>query len=195
LFLYNHALTAPSGAAVTLAGHEPESEIVLMRDYLRRPGSDVWFVDFDKSKPNGKNVYRALKRGKRIWPEANWVYGNLRHVLPTIGSVSFANLDFMGHLNCANVIPCLLEIFPRLVPGAVLGLTWERGREKMMYERDPGARTIRLGAKRGRSLNDCRWAGVTQTVVQLSDNELQPIGGYEYHSNWSPMSVSVFRKM
>lgn len=50
LFLYKHAKAAPvQGHAVTLAGTDPESEVLLMRDYLRWPAHRAWFVDKAKT--------------------------------------------------------------------------------------------------------------------------------------------------
>jgi len=193
LFLYKFAVDAPrQGHAITLAGTEPREEVSLLRDYLGWEAERSWFVDNDIK---NRHVQKAIKQVRVYWPGAKARLGNLREALPQIDKVGFANLDFMGHLNSYNVLPCLREVHEKMISGSIVGLTWERGREQLKVRNHSGTRTIRLGAKKGRSLNDRRWAGVLKTVDEISESKLEFVGGLEYQSNHSPMSVSVFRKV
>src|SRR5690349_721733 len=119
LFLYKHALSSPRiGFAIALAGSTPESEICLLRDYLRWPGDRTWFVDNSEH----ISVLTALQNIRCRWPEARIYPGKLQDLLESTFPIGFANLDFMGHLNSFNVIPCLQLVIPNLTPGAILGL-------------------------------------------------------------------------
>lgn len=192
LFLYKHAVDAPrNGHAITLAGTDPRAEITLLRDYLQWDPKRTWFVDFDK---DNREVFSAIKSIQLLWRGVNTRLLDLLDVLPLIGMIGFANLDFMGHLNSYNVLPCLREVNKRMLRGAIVGLTWERGREQLNVKNHSGTRAIKLGSRKGRSLNDRRWAGVLKIVDEASDGSLEFVGGLEYQSNHSPMSVSVFRK-
>ncbi len=190
LFLYQHALDAPrNGEAITLAGPEPEAEVELLRDYLQWPVEKVWFVDFDK---DNRAVQRSIKAVRVLWRGVNARLCNLLDIMDEVTMIGFANLDFMGHLNSYNVLPCLRAVNERLLPGGVVGITWERGRELLDIPHHPGTRAIRLG--RGQTLDDRRWTGVLKIVKEVA-SDLEFVGGLEYQSRHSPMSVSVFRKV
>lgn len=189
LFLYKQALSSPRlGFAVTLAGTAPDSEITLLRDYLKWPAHRTWFVDNSED----ISVVSALRKIKRAWPEAGVYPGELQHLLSKPFPIGFANLDFMGHLNSFNVLPCLRLVIENLIPGAVLGLTWERGREMRCYANSAGTRTLAAGSHYA-DLNDQRWAGVLSIVNGIAKGKLEVIGGVEYQNNHSPMSVTVFK--
>jgi len=187
LFLYRHVRAAPiQGHAVTLAGTEPESEIELMRDYLKWPAHRSWFVD-NSLRPE---VVKALVRAKKQWPESNVIRANLRNLLPKVGPIGFANLDFMGTPLQKETVQCLYETASRLLPGAIMGFTWMRGRE-YIEGRESSQLLWKLG--KGFKGNERRWAGVLRAVDQISDGTLKLIGKWEYLSNHSPMSVAVFQ--
>lgn len=190
LFLYKHALSSPRvGASVTLAGATPESEVELLRDYLKWPALHTWFVD----NSNRKEVLSALRRVKRLWPKVNIYPGDLRDLTARLPAIGFANLDFMGHLNSFNVLPCLKLVIPLLTPDAILGLTWERGRELTHRPDSSGMRTLREGSQYS-DINDRRWAGVMKIVNNIAKGKLTVVGGVEYQNNHSPMSITVFKK-
>jgi hypothetical protein len=188
LLVYKHALAAPiQGHAVTLAGTDPEPEIVLMRDYLKWPAHRAWFVD-NSLRPE---VVRALNRISRVWPEANVERINLRNIVPKLGAVGFANLDFMGAPLQEETVACLEEVAPRMLRGGILGFTWMRGREHI--EGHPASARLWKWGKGFRG-NERRWAGVIRFVDHVSNNTLKLIDKYEYLSNHSPMSVAIFKK-
>lgn len=190
LFLYKHALSSTrQGFAITLAGHSPETEVCLLRSYLRWPAKRVLFIDRSKD----PRIIQALRNVKSNWPEVDVRSGDLLDFLEEHPRIGFANLDFMGHLNLDNVVPCLKAIGPLMVSGGILGLTWERGRELRGKPRSPGALILSLGSEQ-RALNDQRWSGVIKAVNLLTDSKLEFIGGVEYQNNHSPMSVTVLRK-
>lgn len=193
LFLYKHAIDAPRhGHAVTLAGTEPRSEITLLRDYLQWDASRTWFVDHDVDNPH---VRHAIKAIRFLWHGVNAKFCTLQTLLPKLDMIGFANLDFMGHLTESNVLPCLRETSQRLLPGGIIGLTWERGREQLGVAKHSGARAVREGSKPNRSLNSKRWAGVLKIVQEETEGRLSFVAGLEYQNNHSPMSVTVFRKL
>jgi len=190
LFLYKHALSAPKlGFAVTLAGSTPDPEVTLLRDYLKWPANHTWFVDSS----NHVDVVAALQHIKFLWPESNVYPRDLQQLLSDPFPIGFANLDFMGHLNSFNVIPCLKLVIPNLGTGAILGLTWERGREMFHHPNSSGMKTLKAG-QRYTDINDQRWAGVLRIVNKIARGSLEVLGGVEYQNNFSPMSVIVFRK-
>ncbi len=189
LFLYKHAVDIPrAGAAITLAGSDPRSEIELMRYYLQWPKERVWFVDADKS----KEMTRSLKSIRSMWPGVHAVQANLRDTLPQIGNIGFAHLDFMGHLNHYNVLPCIHEVVPQLIPGAIVGISWFRGREQWQHRR--AAKLVWEEGKGQNSLANLRWAGVSRVIDKLTNRSLEFLGGLEYQHHHSPMCVSVYRR-
>ena len=191
LFLYKHALhSIRQGSAITLAGTDPDSEISLLRDYLKWPANRTWFVDNSER----IEVITALQHIKHSWPESRVYPGSLQNLLLEPFQIGFVNLDFMGHLNSFNVLPCLKLVIPNMLPGAILGLTWERGREMTHLPDSSGMRTLKAGA-RYKNINDQRWAGVLKIVDKISNGQLEVLGGVEYQNHHSPMSVSVFRKL
>lgn len=189
LFLYKHALNSPKiGSAITLAGATPESEIELLRDYLKWPAQHTWFIDNSRR----KEVITALRRIKLSWPGANTYPGDLKSLVKDLPLIGFANLDFMGHLNSFNVLPCLELIIPRLAPNSILGLTWERGRELTHRPDSSSMRTLLEGSQYS-DINDQRWAGVVKIVNKIAKGKLIVVGGVEYQNNHSPMSITVFK--
>jgi hypothetical protein len=189
LYLYRHALTAPiQGHAVALAGTEPESEVSLMRDYLKWPAHRTWFVDNSKR----PEVIDALHRVHKNWPDANVQRVNLWNLVPKLGAIGFANLDFMGAPLQEETLECTKEVVKRLLPQGILGFTWMRGREYV--EGTPSAQLLyKLG--KGYKGDERRWAGVLRAFDMMSDGALDFIGKYEYLSKHSPMSVAVFRRV
>lgn len=188
LFLYRHAKTAPvQGHAVTLAGTDPESEVHLMRDYLRWPVHRAWFVDRSKT----TKIATALHSIRQSWPGVNTRCEDLIELVPSLGALGFANLDFMGAPLSDSNLNCLKEVIPLLLPGAILGLTWIRGRENMSKHLS-ARRLWKLGV--GFRGNERRWAGVLRAIDKLSYGTLSYLDRWEYFSNHSPMSVAVFRK-
>lgn len=186
VYLYRYALAAPiQGHAVTLAGTEPESEITLMRDYLKWPAHRAWFVD-SSQRPE---VIDALHRAHKNWPEANVQRINLWNLVPKLGAIGFANLDFMGAPLQDETIKCTEQVIDRLLPGGVLGFTWIRGREHF----DARATRLLWELGKGHEGNDRRWAGVLRAFDIMSRGSLDFVGKWEYLSNHSPMSVAVFR--
>lgn len=191
LFLYKHALNSPrDGYAITLAGSSPESEVTLLKDYLHWPTNKTWFVD----NSDEIEVTAALQRIKYLWPDVGTYPWDLQQLLTLSLPIGFINLDFMGHLNSFDVLPCLKLAIPKLLPGAVLGLTWERGRERRECPNSPGAKVLQAGSAFS-DINDQRWAGVLSIVDKIAKGSLQFIGGVEYQNNHSPMAVSVFHKL
>ncbi len=190
LLLYKHALAAPiQGHAVTLAGTEPEPEIALMRDYLKWPAHRAWFVD-NSLRPE---VVRALNRVVKAWPDANVERANLRNVIPKLGAIGFANLDFMGAPLQAETAACFLQVAPMMLPGGIVGFTWMRGREDLNTRYENAAGFLwRLG--KGFRGNARRWAGVLKFVDIISDGTLELVDTYDYYNHRSPMSVAIFRK-
>lgn len=187
LFLYRHAKSAPiQGHALTLAGSDPSAEVVLMRDYLRWPAQRAWFVDRART----SEVASALLLIRRLWPGANTRCEDVRELAPSLGAFGFVNLDFMGAPLTDDNLSCLKTVIPLLLRGAVLGLTWIRGRESMA--RASARRLWRRGV--GFRGNERRWAGVLRTIDILSNGALVFVDRWEYLSNHSPMSVAVFRK-
>jgi hypothetical protein len=185
MFLYRHAVAAPvQGHAVTLAGSEPESEVNLLRYYLKWPATRTWFVDNSLE----VKVLNALYRVKRHWPDAHVERINLRNLLPRLGAIGFINLDFMGSPLQDESVVCLEQAAERLLPGGILGFTWIRGREN--YRSPSCRRLMKFGKGTG---DDLRWSGVLRAVEHIDDS-LKLIGKYQYLSNHSPMSVAVFRK-
>lgn len=190
LFLYKHALESPrNGYAITLAGPTPGSELHLLKNYLRWPADRVMFIDHSED----PRIVTALHDIKRDWPEAKVYLGDLQNLLVESRPIGFANLDFMGHLNHHNVIPCLKLVVPQLLKGAVLGLTWERGREVRSLSRNSGARVLAAGSHY-KDINDQRWAGVLSIVNDIADGALKLLGGVEYQNHHSPMAVTVFER-
>lgn len=188
LVLYRHAKAAPiQGYAVTLAGTEPASEVRLMRDYLQWPAHRAWFVD----KNTSPIVIRALRQVTELWPGTNTARINLKNLVPRLGALGFANLDFMGAPLTDDNIQCLEEVVPLLLSGAVLGLTWIRGREVFGMHHS-AERLWKLG--KGHKGNERRWAGVLQAIDNISEGSLVLLDRWEYVSNRSPMSVAIFRK-
>lgn len=188
MILYRYAKLAPvQGNAVALAGPDPESEVALMRDYLRWPAQRAWFVDKSKT----KEISQALSRIGEMWDGVNIRQIDLRELIPHLGAVGFANLDFMGAPLGDNSLNCLREIIPRLLSKAIIGLTWIRGREDMV--RHISARRLwRLG--KGAKGGDRRWLGVIRAIHNLSGGELVMIDKWEYFNGHSPMAIAVFRK-
>ncbi len=189
LFLYRYARAAPiQGHAVTLAGTDPSSEIGLLRDYLQWPAHRAWFVDNSKR----PEVIKALGFIRQMWPSAQVVQDNVFNVIPRLEAIGFANLDFMGAPLQEEVLTCLHEISPRLLPQAILGFTWLRGRENLQ-----GQHAARLLWELGKGFrgNERRWAGLVVAINRISGGSLQLIARHEYLSNHSPMSVAVFRKV
>lgn len=188
LFLYRYARAAPiQGHAVTLAGTEPESEVGLMRDYLQWPSHRAWFIDSAKTKKIGA----ALRKISRMWDGVNVRQLDLRDIVPHLEAIGFANLDFMGAPLSNDNLECLREITPLLLSGAILGLTWIRGRENLSLHIS-ARRLWRLG--KGFRGNERRWAGVIRAVDQVSGGTLRFLDRWEYFSNHSPMSIAVFRR-
>lgn len=185
LLLYKHALSAPiQGHAVTLAGPDPQHELVLLRDYLQWPSNRAWFVDKDKA------TAKAMDSLRRKWPGVNTELADLRKVLPKLGGVGFANLDFMGWPLQRDSWECFEQTVEQLLPGAVLGFTWLRGREH--FDVQSCAHLLwKLG--KGYRGNDRRWAGFLRAVY-ATDSSLKLLDRWQYNSNHSPMSVAVFRK-
>lgn len=188
MFLYRFVLDAPvQGHAVTLAGPEPIAELKLLRDYVRWPGHRTWFVDKDVNNPK---VVRALRQIKKEWPEAHAEGRDLRKLLPALGAIGFANLDFMGWPLQRDNWDCFEQVAQMLLPGAVVGFTWLRGREQLNTQKS--ARLLwKLG--KGYRGNERRWAGFLNAVEQV-DRKLRLLDRWQYLSNHSPMSVAVFRK-
>jgi hypothetical protein len=187
VFLYKMGLTAPKGGhALTLAGHQPEDEVELMRDYLKWNGKQTWFVD----KSTKANVVAAMNRIEKDWSEAQVYRGDLKKLLRFIYPISFAHLDFMGYLNDKSVIPCLKEVSERCLPRAIIGLTWYRGRERP--DLHTSAKRL-VKASGGMSDPMWRWKGAINIVSEITDGRLQFASGIEYHNHRSPMSLTVFR--
>lgn len=188
LFLYKYARAAPiQGHAVTLAGTDPASEINLLRSYLKWPAHRAWFVD-NSTRPE---VLIALRHIRMNWPEANVEGNDLGNVVPKLEAIGFANLDFMGAPLHVDTLRCLGEVIPRLLPKAIMGFTWMRGREYIAGN-TAAKRLWKLG--KGFRGNERRWAGMTRAVDQIAKGSLELIDRWEYLSNHSPMSVAVFRK-
>lgn len=186
MFLYRHVRAAPvQGHAVTLAGTEPESELSLLRHYVQWPAEHVWFVD-NSLRPQ---VTNALLRAKRKWPEANVERINVSNLIPRLGAIGFANLDFMGAPLQDDTIGCFKQVAECLLPQGVIGFTWLRGREN--FDNPSTRRLYRLGKGEG---DERRWTGVVRAVRQLSRGALTLVGRWDYYSHHSPMSVAVFRK-
>lgn len=187
-YLYQEAAKRPrAGHAIALAGSQPAEELRLLRDYLRWPAQRVWFVDKDRSLA----TRQALSYIRREWPQAHVWNNSLRAVLPNLDSIGFAYLDFMGHLNASNCMPCLWETAKLMRPGGILGLTWERGRENG----GTSSRRIFSEAKKGRTLQERRWEGVLKVVDQITTKRLRLISAYEYQNNHSPMSLNVYERV
>lgn len=186
MFLYKHAKQSPvQGYALTLTGTEPKAELSLLRDYLNWPANRTWFVDKDKS----KEVSRAVSFLKREWDGVNTSRDDLRSVVPRLEAIGFANLDFMGAPLKDESVDCLRVVIPHLLPGAVLGFTWFRGRELPNHSSE-----IRLSSiSHGFHGNERRWVGVLRTIDEISRGRLKLLGGWEYFSKHSPMSVAVFK--
>lgn len=188
LFLYQKALAAPTqGHALTLAGTDPKTELMLMRDYLRWPASRAWFID----NGNFDAVDAALAYVRQAWPGARTSTENVKDVIPRLGAIGFANLDFMGSPLHPDVLASLHEVSLRMLPGAILGFTWLRGREHPRGN-TPSRLLWKLG--KGYRGNERRWAGVLRAVDTVSDETLALIGKWEYRREHSPISVAVFRK-
>lgn len=189
LFLYRHVRAAPiQGHAVTLAGKDPESELRLLRDYVKWPGHRTWFVDNSKR----PEILSALAGIKQSWPEANAERVNLWNIVPKLEVIGFANMDFMGAPLEKDTLRCLTEVIPRLLPKAIMGFTWMRGREHVNANRPSSDLLWRLG--KGYRGNERRWAGMLNAIDQIAEGSLTLIDRLEYLSNHSPMSVAVFRK-
>lgn len=170
-----------------LAGTEPESEIVLLRDYLGWPSDKAWIVDSSKR----NEVRQALDRARKFWPGANVENTTLLNVLPRLDTIGFVNLDLMGAPLQKETMICFEQIVPKLPPKAVVGFTWIRGRENI--QGNPSARLLwELG--KGYEGNQRRWAGVLRFIDTISDGTLHLIDRCEYHNNKSPMAVAIFRK-
>lgn len=189
LFLYKYAKLAPiQGHAVTLAGTDPESEVKLMRDYLRWPAHKTWFVDRART----TEIVSALSAIRRLWPGANTRCEDLQDLVSDLGAIGFVNLDFMGAPLGDSNLNCMKQVIPLLLPEAILGLTWIRGREDMSLHLS-ARRLWKLGI--GFRGNERRWAGVLRAVDNLSGGSLSFVDRWEYLSNHSPMSIAVFRKL
>lgn len=188
LFLYKYGKRAPiQGHAITLAGTDPTSEVKLMRDYLRWPAHRTWFVDKSKTSV----VTNALNSIRRMWPEVNVRCADLKDLVSDMGAIGFANLDFMGAPLSDNNLACMSEVIPLLLPKAIIGVTWIRGRENISLHLS-ARRLYRLGT--GFRGNERRWAGVLRAIDNLSGGELNFIDRWEYFNNHSPMSVAVFQR-
>jgi len=175
------------GHAVTLAGTDPISEVRLLRDYVKWPGHRTWFVDNDIT---NVLVQNALKKIKEEWPQANTELKDLRSIIPKLEAIGFANLDFMGWPLQSDNWECFTQVAKSLLPGAILGFTWLRGRENL--KKHASARLLwRLG--KGYEGDERRWVGF-QRAAEKVDRTLKLIGRYQYFSNHSPMSIAVFRK-
>lgn len=189
MFLYRHVRAAPvQGHAVTLVGTDPESEVSLLRDYLKWPAHRTWFVDNDK---NNRSVILAMNWIKKNWSEANAEMIDFRKLLPRLGAVGFANLDFMGAPLQETHQDCLEKLLPLLLPEAIVGFTWLRGRENFISK--SSLRLYQLG--KGYQGNERRWAGFLRAVELLSKGTLVCIDRWEYLSNHSPMSVAILKKV
>lgn len=189
LLLYQLAKTIPiQGHAITLAGTIPEHEIVLMRDYLRWPASKTWFIDNSKSSA----VLKALMKVRTLWPGVNVSRDDIRDVIPDIiPNIGFANLDLMGFPLSDLSVECIKRLSKSMLPGAIFGLTWIKGREIMTVHKS--AQLLwRMGA--GFRGNERRWAGLERAVSKLSSGSLQLTNRWEYFNNHSPMCVAVFAK-
>lgn len=188
LFLYRYATTAPvRGHAVTLAGSDPESEVELLKNYLKWPGNQTWFVDKDES----DDVQMALGKIRRIWSDAHVVSAELADVVRTLPIIGFANLDFMGAPLTGRNMHCLAMVIEKLLPGAILGVTWIRGRECLDTHRSA---QLLYDLGKGHKGNARRWAGFLRAMEMLSGGSLQLLDRLEYQSNHSPMAVAVFRQ-
>lgn len=188
MFLYRHVLDAPvQGHAVTLAGTEPVPELKLLRDYVRWPAHRTWFVDNNIRNPR---VVKALRRISKEWPQANTRLEDLRKLVPTLGAIGFANLDFMGWPLQEDNWECFEEVSKRLLPRAILGFTWLRGREHF----EVGCAKLLWKLGKGYQGNERRWAGFLRAVEMSTNGSLELIDRWQYYSNRSPMSVAVFRK-
>lgn len=187
LLLYHKAKNIPvRGCAVTLAGTSPENEIVLMRDYLRWPARKTWFVDKSKT----PEITKSLKKIKGLWPEVNVSNEDIRNVIPKLGQIGFINLDLMGFPLSDTSVSCIKSLSKVLLPGAIFGLTWIRGRERLLHK---STRMLwRLGE--GHHGNDRRWVGLEKAVSMLSEESLRLTDRWQYFNNHSPMCVAVFRK-
>lgn len=189
MFLYRYAAAAPiQGHAVTLAGTEPESEVALMRDYLKWPAKRAWFVDNN----NIPTVKKALRWIKKDWGDTNVLPVDLSDLAPKLGAIGFANLDFMGAPLQERTVRCLNRVIPRMLPNAIMGFTWIRGREHPNTH--SSARLLwEMGI--GYQGNNRRWAGVLRAIDIISDGALEFVDRWEYQSNHSPMAVAVFRRV
>jgi hypothetical protein len=172
---------------VTLAGSDPISEVKLLKEYLKWPGSRTWFVDKDES----DDVLTALNQIRRTWPEAQVLTAELSDVAEKLPFIGFANLDFMGGPLTGRNVDCMMKVIPKLLPKATLGVTWIRGRECLEVHR--GSQLLwELG--KGFRGNERRWMGFLRAMEKLSNGELDLLGRLEYQSNHSPMAVAVFQK-
>lgn len=188
LLLYQQAKSIPvRGHAITLAGKTPEHEIILMRDYLRWPASKVWFVDNSTS----LEVIDALKRVKSLWPEVNVSRADIRNVIPMLGNIGFANLDLMGFPLSDVSTTCIKALSKTLLPEALFGLTWIKGREVMTLHKS-AQKLWKLG--KGFHGNERRWAGLDRAVDKLSAGSIKMKTRWEYFNSHSPMCVGVFAK-
>lgn len=189
VLLYQQALGRPRvGAAVTLAGPTPEEELDLLRNYLRWEGEQTWFVD-NSTKPE---VKKGLNKVQKMWPEARTDSRNLRNVLKDLPVIGFANLDFMGYMTESNLLPCLASTAQRMVSGAIMGLTWYRGRENLGCH--VSARRVFHEGRDHEDIADRRWAGTLRIVDQTTKGCLKILKAVEYHNGQSPMSMVVYEK-
>ena len=162
VFVYRVASDAPRiGHAVALAGPTPESEVDLMKNYLRWPGERTHFVDWARDTLARSRVLGALDNIKKIWPEANVRHADINQVVAELPSIGFANLDFMG-FSRTSVMPCVQSVIGRLVPNGVMALTWFRGREVDSPERS--AWDIFEAARDIPDIENRRCAGVLRLV-------------------------------
>lgn len=188
ILLYQHvARRRRVGSAVTLAGQEPEEELYLLRDYLGWRGDQTWFVDRSKE----LDVVIALERVRCLWPSAWVVNDDLRRVLDRIPVIGFANLDFMGYLTDEN-LQCLRSTVERMVPGAVLGFTWYRGRENLALHHS--AQRVFAAGGGHEEMGDRRWAGTLRVIDEETNGRLVLLDALEYRNNVSPMAMLVFEK-
>lgn len=188
LLLYQLAKKIPiRGYAVTLAGTDPDHEVLLLRDYLRWPAKKTWFVDNSKSPV----VVAALKRIKFLWPGVNISQDDIREVIPELGSIGFMNLDLMG-FPLSDVSATCIDLLSRtMLPSAIFGLTWIKGREIMTLHKS-AQRLWKMG--KGFQGNNRRWVGLERSVSEISSGSLKLTNRWEYFNNHSPMCVGVFAK-
>ena len=172
---------------MTLAGHKPEEELELLRDYLEWDPRKTWFVDHDLH----STVRQALDRTRERWPGVNTENRGLLGVLGEIPALGFINLDFMGYSTSSNVLPCLELAAQKLLKGGVLGLTWFRGREASHHT---SFRAVLTATTDHKNLNDRRWAGTLRVIHKKTRGVLELAEAVEYQNHHSPMSLTVFIK-